>query len=110
MTGASHFALLDAVPDGVFISRFCSSSTHRRKHKPYISLLYSRSNWLVKVAEEDGIALEPFNLKRERAEGHFDESGHYVEHGQDDAASRDAWLDSGALCAADPVTQRAGRG
>ena len=52
---------------------------------------------LVKVAEEDGIALEPFNLKRERAEGHFDESGHYVEHGRDDAASRDAWLDSGAL-------------
>ena len=50
----------------------------------------------VKVAEEDGIALEPFNLKQERAEGRFDESGHYVEHARDDAASRDAWFDSGA--------------
>jgi len=69
---------------------------------PYTSLLSCLSNRLAQVAEEDGFALEPFNLKRERAEGHFDESGHYVEHGRDDAASRDAWLDSGALSAADP--------
>ncbi len=62
------------------------------------------------MAEEDGIALEPFNLKRERAEGHFDESGHYVEHGQDDAASRDAWLDSGALPADDSLHAACGLG
>ena len=46
------------------------------------------------VDEEDGMKLEPFNLTRERAEGHFDESGHYVEHKPDEDA-HDAWLDSG---------------
>ena len=48
----------------------------------------------MQIEEEDGMKLEPFNLTRERAEGHFDESGHYVEHKPDDG-DRDAWLDSG---------------
>lgn len=48
----------------------------------------------MQVEEEDGMTLEPFNLTRERAEGHFDESGHYVEHKADDG-DRDAWFDSG---------------
>ena len=42
------------------------------------------------------MTLEPFNLERERAEGHFDESGHYVENKADES-NRDAWLDSGQL-------------
>lgn len=44
---------------------------------------------------EDGVALEPFNLAREREEGHFDESGHYVERKEeDDPTAKDAWLAS----------------
>ncbi|KAL0033088.1 hypothetical protein WJX79_002251 [Trebouxia sp. C0005] len=44
--------------------------------------------------EDDGVKLEPFNLAQERAEGHFDESGHYVENKKDDAEETDAWLGS----------------
>ena len=50
----------------------------------------------LEVDEEDGVTLEPFHMQRERAEGHFDEGGAYVEHTRDDAESRDAWLDSGS--------------
>lgn len=44
--------------------------------------------------EDDGVKLEPFNLAQERAEGVFDESGHYVENTKDDAEETDAWLGS----------------
>lgn len=44
--------------------------------------------------EDDGVKLEPFNLAQERAEGVFDESGHYVENKKDDAEETDAWLGS----------------
>lgn len=44
--------------------------------------------------EDDGVKLEPFNLAQERAEGFFDESGHYVENKKDDADETDAWLGS----------------
>ena len=30
--------------------------------------------------EEDGIRIEPFNLKQEREEGYFDENGNFVEY------------------------------
>ncbi len=42
---------------------------------------------------DGGVALEPFNLEQERAEGFFDEEGHYVE--KKDEEERDAWLASG---------------
>ncbi|CAA0807331.1 CD2-binding protein-related [Striga hermonthica] len=42
---------------------------------------------------EEGVALEPFNLDKEREEGYFDENGNYVEYiSQNDI--KDAWLDS----------------
>ncbi len=44
--------------------------------------------------EDDGVKLEPFNLAQERAEGHFDESGHYVENKKDESEETDAWLGS----------------
>eukprot|EP00879_Flechtneria_rotunda_P007400 GHRR01007762.1.p1 GENE.GHRR01007762.1~~GHRR01007762.1.p1 ORF type:complete len:636 (+),score=316.63 GHRR01007762.1:577-2484(+) len=40
----------------------------------------------------DGIPIEPFHLRRERAEGFFDEEGNYVENRVDPEV--DAWLDS----------------
>ena len=41
---------------------------------------------------EDGIPIEPFNLRTERAEGYFDEEGNYVAYrGGDDT---DAWLET----------------
>lgn len=46
--------------------------------------------------EEDGIKLEAFNLKEERARGYFDDSGNYVEKLDKDAEedAADAWLQS----------------
>lgn len=45
--------------------------------------------------EDDGITLEPFNLAKEREEGHFDEGGNYVENREEeDASAQDAWLTS----------------
>ena len=45
--------------------------------------------------EDDGNKLEPFNLEQERQEGHFDESGNYVENREeDDPTLQDAWLTS----------------
>ena len=41
------------------------------------------------LAEDDGNVLEPFNMAQEREEGHFDESGHYIENKEDDGM--DAW-------------------
>ena len=79
---------------GVIVVTLCLRGTDDTDLLPDSDV--ARVEEALEVAEEDGIALEPFNLKRERAEGHFDESGHYVEHNQDDAANRDAWLDSSA--------------
>ena len=47
----------------------------------------------LEAAEDDGVALEPFNLEQERREGFFDEGGHYVE--KKDEEEGDAWLASG---------------
>jgi CD2 antigen cytoplasmic tail-binding protein 2 len=44
--------------------------------------------------EDEGVALEPFNLARERQEGYFDEGGHYVEHKREGDEENDAWLAS----------------
>ncbi|KAJ7519515.1 hypothetical protein O6H91_20G042600 [Diphasiastrum complanatum] len=43
--------------------------------------------------DEDGVPLEPFNLKQEREEGYFDAEGNYVEY-RLDREFKDAWLDS----------------
>ncbi|GLJ46783.1 hypothetical protein SUGI_0986680 [Cryptomeria japonica] len=43
--------------------------------------------------EDDGIKIEPFNLKQEREEGYFDSEGNYVEYGNGNEI-KDAWLDS----------------
>jgi CD2 antigen cytoplasmic tail-binding protein 2 len=40
----------------------------------------------------DGIPIEPFHLRRERAEGFFDAEGNYVEYRLEPES--DAWLDS----------------
>ncbi|KAL3136915.1 hypothetical protein ABBQ32_006522 [Trebouxia sp. C0010 RCD-2024] len=57
--------------------------------------------------EDDGVKLEPFNLAQERAEGFFDESGHYVENKKDDADETDAWLGSeDAAVVSETVRQR----
>ncbi|KAM3281329.1 CD2 antigen cytoplasmic tail-binding protein 2 [Capsicum chacoense] len=42
---------------------------------------------------DDGIAIEPFNLNKEREEGFFDASGNYVEYLNENEI-KDAWLDS----------------
>ncbi|KAK4373458.1 hypothetical protein RND71_008842 [Anisodus tanguticus] len=42
---------------------------------------------------DDGIAIEPFNLNKEREEGYFDASGNYVEYLNENEI-KDAWLDS----------------
>jgi len=41
------------------------------------------------------MTLEPFNLAKEREEGHFDEGGNYVENKEEeDPSMQDAWLTS----------------
>ncbi|KAK6156849.1 hypothetical protein DH2020_011097 [Rehmannia glutinosa] len=42
---------------------------------------------------EEGIAIEPFNLDKEREDGYFDENGNYVEYVNRNEI-KDAWLDS----------------
>lgn len=41
-----------------------------------------------------GYTIEPFNMRRENTEGHFDEDGMYIEHKEDMKKLRDAWLDT----------------
>jgi len=53
---------------------------------------------------EGGQAMEPFNLRAERDEGHFDASGEYVRRGRDPAEEADAWLDG--LDTLHPVVRR----
>ncbi|XP_042399319.1 CD2 antigen cytoplasmic tail-binding protein 2 homolog isoform X1 [Zingiber officinale] len=43
--------------------------------------------------EDDGIQIEPFNLKEEREEGYFDDNGNFVEYAKQNEI-KDAWLDS----------------
>eukprot|EP00931_Biecheleriopsis_adriatica_P113275 TRINITY_DN8823_c0_g1_i1.p1 TRINITY_DN8823_c0_g1~~TRINITY_DN8823_c0_g1_i1.p1 ORF type:complete len:695 (+),score=259.99 TRINITY_DN8823_c0_g1_i1:41-2086(+) len=43
---------------------------------------------------DDGIRLEPFNMRREMKEGHFDESGFYVMNKDEEKKVTDAWLDT----------------
>ncbi|XP_078433216.1 CD2-binding protein-like protein [Wolffia australiana] len=43
--------------------------------------------------DDDGISLEPFNLKQEREEGYFDADGNYVEYVARKEI-KDAWLDN----------------
>ncbi|XP_043719338.1 CD2 antigen cytoplasmic tail-binding protein 2 isoform X2 [Telopea speciosissima] len=43
--------------------------------------------------DDDGIQIEPFNLKHEREEGYFDADGNFVEY-VNDKETKDAWLDS----------------
>ncbi|KAG6494571.1 hypothetical protein ZIOFF_042331 [Zingiber officinale] len=43
--------------------------------------------------EDDGIQIEPFNLKQEREEGYFDANGNFVEYAKQNEI-KDAWLDS----------------
>lgn len=54
--------------------------------------------------DEAGVAFEPFNLKAERSEGYFDESGEYVRKKKGDEEP-DAWLDD--LDAMNPRERRA---
>jgi len=42
----------------------------------------------------DGIRLEPFNMRREMAEGHFDEGGFYILNKDEEKEVTDAWLDT----------------
>jgi hypothetical protein len=46
----------------------------------------------VQLFTSDGIPIEPFHLRRERAEGFFDGEGNYVEYRLEPVS--DAWLDS----------------
>jgi len=41
-----------------------------------------------------GYTIEPFNMRREKEEGHFDDAGMYIEHKEDQKKLRDAWLDT----------------
>lgn len=43
---------------------------------------------------DDGIRLEPFNMRREMAEGHFDDAGMYVIDKDQEKEVTDAWLDT----------------
>merc|ERR1712194_465628 len=43
---------------------------------------------------DDGIRLEPFNMRREMAEGRFDEGGFYVLNKDEEKEVTDAWLDT----------------
>ncbi|CAL9181051.1 unnamed protein product [Musa hybrid cultivar] len=43
--------------------------------------------------EDDGIRIEPFNLKQEREEGYFDANGNFVEYTRQNEI-KDAWLDN----------------
>mmetsp|Transcript_13353 Transcript_13353/g.30452 ORF Transcript_13353/g.30452 Transcript_13353/m.30452 type:complete len:670 (-) Transcript_13353:192-2201(-) len=47
---------------------------------------------LIKV--DDGIRLEPFNMRREMREGHFDEAGCYILNREEEKKVMDAWLDT----------------
>ncbi|KAL3620930.1 hypothetical protein CASFOL_035842 [Castilleja foliolosa] len=46
---------------------------------------------------EEGVAMEPFNLEKEREDGYFDENGNYVEYANKNEI-KDAWLDSVDVC------------
>lgn len=46
------------------------------------------------MSVDDGIRLEPFNMRREMKEGHFDESGFYVLNKDEEKKVTDAWLDT----------------
>merc|ERR1719401_2237037 len=46
------------------------------------------------ISIEDGIRIEPFNMRREMAEGHFDEGGFYVLNKEEEKEVTDAWLDT----------------
>ncbi|EQC31009.1 hypothetical protein SDRG_11196 [Saprolegnia diclina VS20] len=43
--------------------------------------------------EDDGVRMMPFNLKEDREDGHFDDSGNFVWAKGDKAVQEDAWLD-----------------
>eukprot|EP00450_Noctiluca_scintillans_P021360 CAMPEP_0194527424 /NCGR_PEP_ID=MMETSP0253-20130528/63516_1 /TAXON_ID=2966 /ORGANISM="Noctiluca scintillans" /LENGTH=542 /DNA_ID=CAMNT_0039372357 /DNA_START=33 /DNA_END=1658 /DNA_ORIENTATION=+ len=43
---------------------------------------------------DDGIRIEPFNMRREMNEGHFDEAGCYILDKEEEKEVLDAWLDS----------------
>ncbi|GFP98695.1 cd2 antigen cytoplasmic tail-binding protein 2 [Phtheirospermum japonicum] len=47
--------------------------------------------------DEEGVAMEPFNLEKEREDGYFDENGNYVEYANKNEI-KDAWLDSVDVC------------
>lgn len=46
------------------------------------------------ISVDDGIRLEPFNMRREMAEGHFDEGGFYILNKDEEKEVTDAWLDT----------------
>ncbi|KFM25007.1 CD2 antigen cytoplasmic tail-binding protein 2 [Auxenochlorella protothecoides] len=51
----------------------------------------------LEAQEDDGVKLEAFNLKEERARGHFDEAGNYVQDAKgsdEEEEEEDAWLKS----------------
>jgi hypothetical protein len=59
---------------------------------PLLILLLLPLLLLVQLYNDGGIPMEPFHLRRERAEGYFDEGGNYIEHKLADLT--DAWLES----------------
>ncbi|CAN6478211.1 unnamed protein product [Victoria cruziana] len=44
--------------------------------------------------DDEGVPMEPFNLKKEREEGYFDSEGNFVEYRADKDEIKDAWIDS----------------
>jgi len=48
---------------------------------------------LLQLFNDAGIPIEPFHLRRERAEGYFDADGNYIEYVGLESAD-DAWLES----------------
>lgn len=59
---------------------------------PIAELIVNSLRSCLQLFTSDGIPIEPFHLRRERAEGFFDGEGNYVEYRLD--AVSDAWLDS----------------
>mmetsp|Transcript_138113 Transcript_138113/g.344870 ORF Transcript_138113/g.344870 Transcript_138113/m.344870 type:complete len:658 (-) Transcript_138113:152-2125(-) len=46
------------------------------------------------ISIDAGIRIEPFNMRREMAEGHFDEGGFYIFNKEEEKEVTDAWLDT----------------
>lgn len=88
---------LDAAGDAAAAIPSASSATaalaEKKKAKLKRALGETQSERMAQDFNEAGDAFEPFNLRREREEGHFDASGEFVWK-KKSADDYDAWIDS----------------